>query len=348
MKKAIKRLIPLLLVLTLLAGCTPRRSTVTGGSTASYKRASSGAPAEYALADTAATDYGYGVYYEVAEEEDVEAPAAAEPSPSENGTQLPTGRKIIRNAELNLQTREYDAFMTGLNSRIAGHGGYIESSYSNGSSYYSTRKSLRSMSLTVRIPSDKLDVFLDGVCGMANVLYMNVYSNDVTASYVDTEARLKALKTERDTLMALLEKAEKMEDIITIYQRISDVTYEIESYESRMCSYDDKIAYSTVNISVEEVERETVVVEETAWQEIARRLGENMQDLGEGFKEFFISFVSALPQLVLTVLFFLVIYIIIRAIVKKSRKKAAAKAAKTPAAPAKTAEKPAEKPADKK
>lgn len=340
MKKTCKRLIPLLLVLALLSGCTSRKTPAVNGTTSS-KRASYAAPGEYALADTAAAgdlDYGYGVYYEVAEEAAApESPEAPMPDAG-SGQQFPTGRKIIRNADLNLQTREYDAFMTGLNSRIAGHGGYIESSYSSGSSY-SSRRNLRSMSLTVRVPADKLDVFLDGVCGMANVLYKNVYSNDVTASYVDTEARLSALKTERDTLMGLLEKADKMDDIIKIYERISDVTYQIESYESRMRTYEDQIAYSTVTISVEEVERETVVVEETAWEEISRRLGENLQDLGEGFKEFFISFVSALPQIVFTVLFFLVLFLIIRAIVKKCRKKAAAK----PASPAKPAEKPAEK-----
>ena len=106
----------------------------------------------------------------------------------------------------------------------------------------------------------------------------------------DKEREVEEREREVDEMKDILvEKADKMEDIIVIYERISDVTYEIESYESRMRTYDDQIAYSTVNISVEEVERETQVVEETAWQEIVRRLGENLEDIGDSFKEFFIG-----------------------------------------------------------
>lgn len=322
MRKSFKKILPFLLILALLAGCSARSPKAERNGYAAVKqKTSSSVPAEYGLAAGAA-DMGYDMYYETAEEaavNGVEAPAAA-PEPGAISA-FPANRKIIRNADLSLQTREYDTFITELESRITSNGGYIESSYANGNSY-SSRRNLRSVNLTARIPAEKLDSFLNGVCAMGNVLNKSVYSNDVTASYVDTEARLKALRTERDTLMGLLEKAEKTEDVIAIYERISEVTYEIESYESRMRTFDDQIAYSTVHLFVEEVERETVVVEETAWQEIARRLGENLQDIGEGCREFFVAFVSVLPSLVLAALIILVLFIIVRAIVRKSRKKA--------------------------
>ena len=339
MKKQFSIILVFLLIAALLTGCSAKTKKADSYDSGYYYAE----PAEYAMADSAAGS-GYGRTYvmtEAAEEEAAPAPNA-KGAKAEAGTQ-PTGRKIIRNADLSLQTREYDTFMADLEGRIAACGGYIESSYTSGNSY-SSRKTLRSAELVVRIPSDRLDGFLDGVCTIGNVLYKNVYSSDVTASYVDTEARLSALRTERDTLMELLGRAEKMEDVIVIYDRISEVTYEIESYESRLRTYDDQISYSTVSVSVKEVEREKVVEKEGTWEEIGRRIRENLEDIGSGLREFFIWFVSSLPRLVIWVLVCLAVYLIVRAIVRKRRRKKAEKkdkpAPKAPAKPAEKADKP--------
>ena len=54
--------------------------------------------------------------------------------------------------------------------------------------------------------------------------------DDVTLRYVDVDSHKKALETEQERLLALLEKAENVEDIITIENRLSDVRYELENY----------------------------------------------------------------------------------------------------------------------
>ena len=137
--------------------------------------------------------------------------------------------------------------------------------------------------------------------GEGNVTYRNIYTDDVTLSYVDTESHLKALRTEQETLLGLLEKAETVENIIAIQSRLSEVRYEIESYESRLRTYDDQIDYSTVYLNVSEVERETQVKEETPGEEISRRLSQNWEDLKEDVKRFGINFVSDLPYILVWV-----------------------------------------------
>lgn len=337
MKNVLRKIVPLLLIVTLLAGC--------GSKPGSSKRAAN--TSEPAIAYGTAGSNGYGVNYEM--DEAVEAPAM--PEPSEGGSELPApGRKIIRNADLSVQTREFDTFLTDLDARVSATGGYVESSYTTGSGY-TGRRSLRTATFTVRIPADKLDMFLDGLCSLGNVLYKNIYTNDVTASYTDTEARLEALRTERDTLLGLLEKAEKMEDVILIYDRISEVTYEIESLERKIRTWDEQIAYSTVTISVTEVERETVVVPETGWEEISRRFSENLHDVLDGLRDFGIWFVASLPGIVLIAIILFVIFLIIRAIVRKCLKKHAQRKAEKDRRPQKdapAAETKPEKPAGKK
>ena len=158
---------------------------------------------------------------------------------------------------------------------------------------------------------------------ISNVTNKNLYTQDVTLTYVDLESHVKALRTEQQTLMDLLAKAEKVEDIILIQNRLSDVLYEIESYESTLRTFDDQIAYSSVHLNIQEVQRETTVEKETAGQEIARRFRENWEDVKEGFARFGINFVSELPVIFVWIVFLGIIALVIVLIVKGGPKRQA-------------------------
>ena len=238
---------------------------------------------------------------------------------SANLTGNAVGRKIIKNGKLSIQTLEFEAFIDNLNQTILDMGGYVESSNINGNSY--NRNSMRSANITVRIPADNLDAFCSQVSEISNVTNKNLYTQDVTLTYVDLESHVKALRTEQQTLMDLLAKAEKVEDIILIQNRLSDVLYEIESYESTLRTFDDQIAYSSVHLNIQEVQRETAVEPETPSQEIARRFQENWEDVKDGFARFGINFVSDLPIILVWVLILGGIALIIVRIVKGGPKR---------------------------
>ena len=247
--------------------------------------------------------------------------AAKENGESANLTGNAAGRKIIKNGDLSIQTREFDEFLTNLNRSILAVGGYVEASSINGNSYNKNR--MRSADVTARVPAEQLDAFCDQVSELGNVTYKNLYTRDVTLTYVDLESHVKALRTEQQTLMALLEKAETVEDIITIQSRLSEVLYEIENYESTLRTFDDQIAYSSVHLNVKEVQRETTVEKETASQEIARRFKENWEDVKEGAQRFGIDFVSGLPVILVWVIILGGIAFIIVLIVKGGPKRKA-------------------------
>ena len=78
-------------------------------------------------------------------------------------------------------------------------------------------------------------------------------TENVSAAYYDTESRKTALETKRERLLALLEKAENMEDIIALESALSDVQYEIESLSGTLRDYDRLISFSTVEIYLSEV-----------------------------------------------------------------------------------------------
>ncbi|MBO4383927.1 MAG: DUF4349 domain-containing protein [Clostridia bacterium] len=262
------------------------------------------------------------------------------PSPSDASANDPLiNRKIIRNASLGIETLDFDSFVKAINDKVAELGGYVQSNVvRNRSSYYDyrnggTKKYLRSAEIVYRIPADRLDEFLAAADGLGNIISRNETVSDVTESYVDVEARLRSLRTEYDTLLGLLSRAENLEEIIMLQDRLTNVRYEIESYEARLRSYDSQIAFSTVSIDLSEVERETAVAEETFGEETARRFRESLEDVGEGFRDFAAWFLGNLPR-ILVFLFFVVciplviVLIIVGSVKRKRRKKKALAEAK--------------------
>ena len=229
-------------------------------------------------------------------------------------------RKLIRTFDVNIETKEFDDVLSGIQTKVQELGGYIEqSSLDGGSAYYSHYN--RYSDMTVRVPSDKLDSFIANVKETANVTYISESTEDITLRYVDTESRKIALETERDRLLELLEKAETVEDIITIESRLSEVRYELESYASQLRTYDNQVDYSTVHISIREVDRETKVEPKTFWEEVTEEFGDSLYDMGRGFRNFAIWFLGSSPYLVIWAVVIVAVVLVFRTFGKKKRLK---------------------------
>ena len=128
--------------------------------------------------------------------------------------------------------------------------------------------------------------------------------------------------------MELLENAESMEDIIVIESRLSEVRYQIESMESQLRTFDNQVDYSTVHISVEEVEHYTPQPEKTTWERIKSGFGENVYRVTNGIKNFAIEFVIAIPILLVWVVVIAVGVILVRVVLKRKNKQKIEKAVK--------------------
>ncbi len=234
---------------------------------------------------------------------------------SEAGVEeVTSSRKIIRTANLNLQTLDFDGFVEALNQKIAEAGAYLQYADVYGSA---TSGGRRSANYTIRVPEKNLDAFLTGMEGIATVTNKTLGEQDVTLSYIDTENRLKTLEIEQERLLALLEKAEDLDSIIRLEQRLSEVRYQIENYQSSLRTYDDKITYSTVQIYVYEVARVTEKTPETVGERIKAGWSNTMYDISEGAKDFVVWIVVNAPYLA----FWVVILGSFIVIIKKKRAK---------------------------
>lgn len=167
---------------------------------------------------------------------------------------VPTERKIVKHSNLSLETKEFDAAMPKLIEVVESVGGYIESQNTNGLSikdeneYYT-----RSVQINARIPVDKVDQVTASVGELCNIVSRNDSMDDITDTYYDTDAHLNVLEQQEKKLLELLDKAEELEDVISLETALSDVRYQIESLTASINRMDSQVTYSYLGLYLEEV-----------------------------------------------------------------------------------------------
>ena len=249
--------------------------------------------------------------------------------------------KIIYSADLSLQSTEFDKAVSALDQMIASMGGFVESSNIYGDTCYNddgtTRVINRQAYYTVRIPAKSFEAFLAQTSGIGNVISTSRYAENVTSRYTDYEARLSSLNTQEERLLAMLEKAEDVDTLVALEARLGDVRYEIESIERNLRNLDMQISYSTVNVTMFEVEiyTPTVPVTRSFGEKLSDALSDGWLSFTRSFQRFFLGIAEALPGLILFVVFVLVLFFVVRRIVRRAKRSGGApkrrKAAKAPA-----------------
>lgn len=326
-KRGIAPLIAGLMTAALLTGCGSYDSSKTEMSSPQLN-GSAGASTGGSYYE-GSYDGGYGMadndlMYESATSEESSSQTTAGagdlPAQMENSA-AQNDRKLIRTVDMSVETKEYDALLNTLEAEVQSRGGYIESMDSYNGSSYSSYRNTRHASLTLRIPKGQLDGFLALVSEVGNIVRRSDNVEDVTLSYVDMESRRNALRTEQERLLALLEKAETIEDIITIEDRLSSVRYQLESMESRLRTIDNQVDYSTVYMDVSEVQELTPVAERTVSERIADGFMRTLKDIGDGVVEFIIWFLVNTPYLVIWTVVITVVVLVVRGIWRKKAKK---------------------------
>ena len=167
--------------------------------------------------------------------------------------------KLILSADLTLETQDYDATCTAVEQMTAEAGGYIQSSGNAG------EKGSRTANYTLRVPQEQFETFFAQLGETCHVVSANRWSEDVTEQYTDIETRLATLQTKHERLLALLDQAAKMEDIISLENALADCEYEIDSLTGEKRHYDDLVGFSTFNVTLREVQTLTAVSEGTGF-----------------------------------------------------------------------------------
>jgi hypothetical protein len=168
------------------------------------------------------------------------------------------GRKITYWAEITINTKDFGTDYQNINKMVSVAGGYISFENMRDNSYYDSTQG-RYTSMTVEVPASGYRGFLDELSGIGEVTSINRYSEDLSYTYFDTEARIAVLEIRRDRLLNYLLVAEKAEDIIAYERELASVLDQLDRYQSDKRQLDQLVEYSSIDITlVERITPETI------------------------------------------------------------------------------------------
>ncbi|MBL1224313.1 DUF4349 domain-containing protein [Enterococcus sp. BWR-S5] len=158
--------------------------------------------------------------------------------------------KTARFYNYSKQTTDFSGDIEKLEKLIDESGSYIETS--NRSNWSGD---LQSAYYKIRIPEKEGNSkdTLEKLRKIGDTIDETVRTENYSAAYTDNESRIKALETEETALLGMLEKSDKLEDMLKIQERLSTVRAERENLVRANKVIDNQVDYVTVEVSIDEV-----------------------------------------------------------------------------------------------
>ena len=169
--------------------------------------------------------------------------APSDQSSGEQATLVAQRRIIVRTVEMALEVPDVAESVDAIGDMTEELGGWVVSS---------DRSRRHRGAISVRVPAERLDQAIERLRGMASEVNAEVStSRDVTDEYIDTTARLTNLEATESALVALLEKAGEVDDLLKVQQELTRVQGQIEQLQGRIKFLEQTSAYSLINVTLE-------------------------------------------------------------------------------------------------
>lgn len=230
--------------------------------------------------------------------------------------------KLIWYADVSMETLDFDSLVNQVAQTVGEYEGYVESSSVSGGTRLNGMAERRYADYAIRIPADRLNDFLIQVGTLGNITYKNLRSEDITLEYADNEARKATLQLEEKKLMELLEQATNLADIIQLESRLSEIHYQLDGLSSTLRKYDDLVDYSTVYLSLHEVNKITESPK-TLGERISSGFADSLYSLQVFAEDTIVFIVARSPILLLLGVILVLACLLLKKLNKRNKEKVA-------------------------
>jgi hypothetical protein len=152
-------------------------------------------------------------------------------------------RKIIRTGDMRYEVSDLEAARDQVLKQVAAFNGHVEGDDRGDAG------SAVNLVLRVRVPADRFDGFMASLSGLGELLDQHISATDVTAQWVDVEARLAAKRKVEERYLAIVDQAKTVTEVLEVERELGNVRAEIESMEAQMRVLRDQVAMSTLTIT---------------------------------------------------------------------------------------------------
>ncbi|WP_134701462.1 DUF4349 domain-containing protein [Ammoniphilus sp. YIM 78166] len=279
----------ILLIVTLLVGCGNEQQSKEG---AYLEHAADQATSNSSAPEVSPTGYSEG--------EAQKADSAA------------IQRKIIKEADIRQKVTELDPALQLVQQLVDRSGGYIQSS-----SMHQYREDEREASFVLRVPQAHYSSIIEQLQKIGKSIMITQKGEDVTEQFYDNEARIKNLSLQEEAVQKLLDKADKMEDILRIQQELFRIRGEIETLQGKNRVLDHLASLSTINLTLVEV-KAVNYVEDKPWLQAREGFVQSLGGVGDLFVHLMVLLATYLPFIVLI---YLPLGILIWCAIRRQKKK---------------------------
>jgi hypothetical protein len=160
----------------------------------------------------------------------------------------PFDRMVIRTAQLSLEVGDMEQALAQVR-QIAQQGGGIVSA-SNTRVERINEQERMVADLTIQVRSDGLDATLSALRALGKVTTETSASQDVTEEYVDLDSNLRNLQASEAAILRLMDRAERIEDIVSLQRELTNIRGQIERIQGRKRYLERRSDMATVTLSL--------------------------------------------------------------------------------------------------
>jgi hypothetical protein len=165
---------------------------------------------------------------------------------------VPVDRKIIRNANLSLETDDPKKAMQRVASVAESRGGFVVTSETRQEAGVNGGKAQETITMDVRVPFQQFDAAMNDIRATASrVVSEKITGQDVTEEYIDLDARLRTQKALEEQLLSIMKRANEVSDAMSVETEIANVRTEIEKIEGRKRFLDNQTSLSTISVTIQ-------------------------------------------------------------------------------------------------
>ena len=219
-------------------------------------------------------------------------------------------KKIQRNANISIEVKNLDESIDKLNEIILLFNAEIISSNKGGIDFGQPYANIR-----IRVLSGNLDSAINEFKKLSTkIISENIYTNDVTEEFIDTEARLKIMKSTEDRFNSLLLKSETVEEIIQVEKELMRIRGDIESLEGRLNYLSKTTDTSEINLNL----NEQIPITGESWKinDSFTSALQNLSSFAKWLADFIINIIVFIPAIIVIAL----IIIFLRKLIKNRKK----------------------------
>ena len=137
-----------------------------------------------------------------------------------------------------------------------------------------------SANITLSIPQDKLELALSDTTKLGQVENRNVSAEDVTTQLVDANARLRNLRRTESQFLKILERASAIKDVLAVTEQLNRTRQEIEQLDAQLKSLRERVAYSTLSISIQQ-KQAAIALDNPLGEQLGNTWGSATRSMGD-------------------------------------------------------------------